>query len=61
MAFKRTSDALAVVPEAKRSRNEIAAYTNRDKALMDIVSYIQMPHTTSFCMLYVTKFNINNL
>lgn len=44
MAQKRTSDALAVIPEAKRTRNEIAAYTNKDKALMEIVSSFRMPN-----------------
>lgn len=53
MAFKRTSDALAIVPEAKRSRNEIAAYTNRDKALMEIVSGIKMPHTAGFRAIFI--------
>lgn len=38
MAYKRPSDAVALIPEAKRTRSEMAEYTNRDKALMEIVS-----------------------
>lgn len=38
MAYKRPSDALAVVPDVKRSRSELAAITNRDKALLEAVS-----------------------
>lgn len=38
MTSKRISDALAVMPAPKRSRNELIAHTNRDKALLDIVS-----------------------
>lgn len=37
MAHKRTSDAVAVVPEAKRSRNELIPLNNKDKALMELV------------------------
>lgn len=35
MAQKRTSSALVVAPEAKRTRNELVGYTNKDKALME--------------------------
>lgn len=37
MAQKRTSDALVAVPDIKRSRNELVAITNRDKALLESV------------------------
>lgn len=38
MAQKRTSDAVAIVPEAKRTRNELIPLNNKDKALMELVS-----------------------
>lgn len=38
MAYKRPSDALVAVPDVKRSRNELIAITNRDKALLEAVS-----------------------
>lgn len=38
MAYKRPSDSLVAIPETKRSRNEIAAYTNKDKQLLELVS-----------------------
>lgn len=38
MAYKRPSDALVAVPELKRSRHELIAATNRDKALLEAVS-----------------------
>lgn len=37
MAYKRPSDSLVAIPETKRSRNEIAAYTNKDKQLLELV------------------------
>ncbi len=37
MAYKRPSDSLVAIPETKRSRNEIAAYTNKDKQLLEVV------------------------
>lgn len=37
MAQKRTSDALVAIPDFKRSRNELVAVTNRDKALLEAV------------------------
>lgn len=37
MAHKRTSDAVAIVPEAKRTRNELIPLNNKDKALMELV------------------------
>lgn len=40
MAYKRQSDAVAIIPEAKRTRSELAEHTNRDKALLEIVSSI---------------------
>lgn len=39
MAYKRSADSLALVPETKRTRSDIAAYTNRDKALLEVVGY----------------------
>lgn len=33
MAYKRPSDSIVAIPETKRSKNEIAAYTNKDKQL----------------------------
>jgi len=36
MAYKRPSDSLVAIPETKRSRNEIAAYTNKDKQLLEV-------------------------
>lgn len=42
MALKRTADSLALVPELKRTRQEVSAYTNKDKALLEVV------HITSF-------------
>lgn len=47
MATKRTSDVLAVVPEAKRTKNEILAYTNKDKALLQAVRI----HNLTFFLL----------
>lgn len=38
MAQKRASDALVAMPDMKRSRNELVAITNRDKALLEAVS-----------------------
>lgn len=38
MALKRGSDALVAVQEVKRSRNELIAATNKDRALLEIVS-----------------------
>lgn len=38
MAYKRPSDAMVAVPEVKRSRSELIAITNRDKALLEAVS-----------------------
>lgn len=40
MAQKRASDALVAMPDMKRSRNELVAITNRDKALLEAVSKI---------------------
>lgn len=37
MAQKRASDALVAIPDMKRSRNELVAVTNRDKALLEVV------------------------
>lgn len=42
MAQKRSSDVLAIIPEAKRTKNEILAYTNKDKALLQAVSNITL-------------------
>lgn len=42
MAYKRPSEALAVVPDVKRSRNELIAITNRDKALLEAVSVMRL-------------------
>lgn len=49
MAYKRPSDSLVAVQETKRSRNEIAAYTNKDKQLQEIVS-IEIEHNLSTCL-----------
>lgn len=38
MAYKRPSDSVVAIPETKRTRNEIAAYTNKDKQLLEVVS-----------------------
>lgn len=38
MALKRPLDALAVVPEMKRSRQDIILYNNRDKQLLEAVN-----------------------
>lgn len=38
MALKRAPDAMVAVPDLKRSRNELVAITNRDKALLEAVS-----------------------
>lgn len=40
MAKRAASDSMALVPEPKKNRNEIAAYTNKDKALLASVSNI---------------------
>lgn len=40
MATKRPSDALVAFPEIKRSKNELVAITNRDKALLEAVSLL---------------------
>lgn len=37
MAYKRPSDSLVAIPDTKRSRNEIAAFTNKDKQLLEVV------------------------
>lgn len=37
MALKRTSDSLVLVPEVKRTRQDVSAYTNKDKALLEVV------------------------
>lgn len=40
MAYKRPStDVVAVVPDAKRGRNELMPLTIKDKALMEIVRF----------------------
>lgn len=49
MAYKRPSDSLVAIPETKRSRNEIAAYTNKDKQLLEVVS--NEPNITLPCCL----------
>lgn len=41
MAQKRTSDALVAIPDSKRSKNELVAITNRDKALLEAVSLMK--------------------
>lgn len=38
MSLKRVSDALVAMPDTKRSRSELVAITNRDKALLEAVS-----------------------
>ena len=40
MSMKRNADALAVIPQAKKTRNELMAFTLKDKQLMEIVSAI---------------------
>lgn len=45
MAHKRTSDAVAIVPEAKRTRNELIPLNNKDKALMELVCVHNLTHT----------------
>lgn len=40
MAQKRASDALVAMPDMKRSRSELVAITNRDKALLEAVSTV---------------------
>lgn len=37
MALKRSADSLALVSEVKRNRQELSAYTNKDKALLEVV------------------------
>lgn len=44
MAQKRTSDALVAVPDSKRSKNELVAITNRDKALLEAVSLMKFEY-----------------
>lgn len=39
MAHKRGADSLVLVPENKRTRTDIAAYTNKDKALLEVVRH----------------------
>lgn len=51
MSLKRTSDALVALPEQKRSRSELIAISNRDKALLEAVS-----NTSSFSINY----NVNS-
>lgn len=38
MALKRAADSAVAIPDLKRSRNELVAITNRDKALLEAVS-----------------------
>ena len=39
MAQKRPGTALAVIPDVKKTRNDIIAYTNRDKMLLESVCF----------------------
>lgn len=48
MAYKRPSDAMVAVPDVKRARNELVAITNRDKALLEVVSAIACPSRHQF-------------
>lgn len=38
MATKRPNNSVVLSQEPKRSKNDIVAYTNRDKALLESVS-----------------------
>lgn len=52
MAFKRPTDAVALVPEAKRTRNELMPLSNKDKALLEIVRIVfccSFHNLTIFC------------
>lgn len=52
MATKRPSDALVAYSEIKRSKNELVAITNRDKALLEAVSLLRLQRTFSLVSEY---------
>lgn len=54
MAQKRPSDILAVIPDTKRTRHELATFTNKDKALMEVVKYTNSRHNLNF-FLYILE------
>jgi hypothetical protein len=39
VAQKRGADSLALLPQAKRNKNEVVAYTAKDKQLMELVIF----------------------
>lgn len=55
MALKRTSDSMVAYPDLKRSRNELVAITNRDKALLEAVSRLIILNVTA-----KSKFSMKN-
>lgn len=60
---KRTSDSLVPVHELKRSKNELVAFSSRDKALLEAVSYPLKNNTmmkTQFLLLKMFLFRASN-
>lgn len=50
MAYKRPSDSLVAFSETKRSRNEIAALTNKDKQLLEVVRAVNITLDRVVCI-----------